>query len=85
MQKLKDTQPLCCLTDGVHLHRLQCPTPSHEARVLKALEEKGIIEEYTTVIDPGKISKELGFDAGKMSFDDTILSYAASFSKLADE
>ena len=44
VQKLKDTQPLCCLTDGVHLHRLQCPTPSHEARVLKALEEKGFLQ-----------------------------------------
>ena len=36
-------------------------------------------------IDPGKIGKELGFDAEKMSFDDTILSYAASFGKLTDE
>ena len=46
-------------------------------------DRKGHDKRYA--IDPGKISKELGFDAGKMSFDDTILSYAASFSKLADE
>lgn len=46
-------------------------------------DRKGHDKRYA--IDPGKISKELGFDVGKMSFDDTILSYAASFSKLADE
>ena len=40
---------------------------------------------YLPLSDNMEISKELGFDAGKMSFDDTILSYAASFSKLADE
>lgn len=44
VKKLEVTQPLCCLTGGVHLHRLQCPTPAHEQRVLKALQEKGFLQ-----------------------------------------
>ena len=44
VKRLEVTQPLCCLTGGVHLHRLQCPTPAHEQRVLKALQEKGFLQ-----------------------------------------
>ena len=49
VKRLEVTQPLCCLTGGVHLHRLQCPTPAHEQRVLKALQGKGLFANISAV------------------------------------
>ena len=37
------SKPLCDLTDGIHLHRLRCPSLEVQQRVLAALEEKGYL------------------------------------------
>ena len=37
------SKPLCDLTDGIHLHRLRCPGPEVQQRVLAALESKGYL------------------------------------------
>lgn len=37
------SKPLCDLTDGIHLHRLRCPSAEVQQRVLAALEEKGYL------------------------------------------
>ena len=42
---LQGCEPLCSLTDGIHLHTLQCPTSAHRTRVLQALREKGFLLE----------------------------------------
>ena len=38
-----NAQPLCTLTDDVHLHTLACPTKAHYENVVKALSEKGYL------------------------------------------
>ncbi len=38
-----NSQPLCSLTDDIHLHTLSCPTPKHYENVLSALTQKGYI------------------------------------------
>ncbi|MGI6031763.1 MAG: transcription repressor NadR [Eubacteriales bacterium] len=38
-----DAQPLSCLTGGVHLHTILCADEAMYQRVLKQLEEKGIL------------------------------------------
>lgn len=38
-----NSKPLCDLTDGIHLHRLRCPSEEVQQRVLRALEEKGYL------------------------------------------
>lgn len=45
LDKLKaaNAQPLCALTDGIHLHRLRCPNQAVQTRVLDALRAKGLL------------------------------------------
>lgn len=45
LHKLQTEQarPLCDLTGGIHLHRLRCPNEQVQARILTALQEKGLL------------------------------------------
>jgi len=45
MEKInrKDTQPLCSLTDGIHLHTIECKDEETMGRIEQALFEKGYL------------------------------------------
>lgn len=41
--RASNARPLCDLTGGIHLHRLRCPDAQVLDRVLRVLEEKGLL------------------------------------------
>ena len=43
IEESRDTAPLSSLTDGVHIHNLQCPDEASFQRVCRKLEELGVI------------------------------------------